>query len=86
MLTIFTVIGFNKWYVNEASKKIDDVKLETGKKIDDVKSILDLHKTDKKIDDIKSILDLHETGKKIINDVRILLEKNKNETDKKKKK
>ncbi|CAB4428011.1 unnamed protein product [Rhizophagus irregularis] len=35
-----------------------------------------------KIDDVKSILNLNETGKKIIDDIRILLDKNENKTDK----
>jgi hypothetical protein len=68
MSTIITVIGFNKWYVDEASKKIDDVKLETGRKIDDVRSILDLDKN----------------GKKIIDDVKVLLENMNENTNKKK--
>ncbi|CAG8499414.1 3899_t:CDS:2 [Rhizophagus irregularis] len=35
-----------------------------------------------KIDDVKSILNLNETGKEIIDDIRILLDKNENKTDK----
>ncbi|RGB28522.1 hypothetical protein C1646_767708, partial [Rhizophagus diaphanus] len=47
---IFTIISFNKWYIDQTSEKIDDIKV-----------ILNLNKTGKKIiDNIRILLDKHE--------------------------